>query len=233
MFHLTDLLQHYAQAGKTGTFDVTGPGNSGQICLNSGIVTHAETDDNHGDSAFFQILSWEGAPYEWHEGDGSHPVTMSAPVEELLLQFIVRQSEGTLPGPATAETTGLLPTAAGRKRETRLVPKGSIRYRLEFAIQSHEIAPMRYTITLPELTAGRTPDNALCVPDTSVSRRHAQLNVLGDSVLVRDLGSKNGTLIDGHPISQGLLRHGQIMTLGEVNCTLSVTVEAAPAAGQG
>ncbi|HHO53050.1 MAG TPA: FHA domain-containing protein [Deltaproteobacteria bacterium] len=48
---------------------------------------------------------------------------------------------------------------------------------------------------------GRAPDNDLVVADSEVSWRHALVYREGDHVLLRDLGSRNGTLVDGVPIT--------------------------------
>lgn len=48
---------------------------------------------------------------------------------------------------------------------------------------------------------GRAPDNDLVVADSEVSWRHALVYREGDHVLIRDLGSRNGTLVDGASIT--------------------------------
>ncbi|MBI3464309.1 MAG: FHA domain-containing protein, partial [Planctomycetes bacterium] len=40
---------------------------------------------------------------------------------------------------------------------------------------------------------GRLPDLALCLPSPSVSKLHAEISLDGEQLLVRDLGSTNGT----------------------------------------
>ena len=54
-----------------------------------------------------------------------------------------------------------------------------------------------------EITIGR--DDAVaaaCIPlDRYVSRRHARLRVDGAGLLLTDLDSRNGTKLDGHPVS--------------------------------
>jgi len=52
--------------------------------------------------------------------------------------------------------------------------------------------------------------------DTSVSRRHAQLRFQDDGLIIEDLGSANGTLVNGRPISEPtLIQDGDEVTLGE------------------
>lgn len=49
---------------------------------------------------------------------------------------------------------------------------------------------------------GRDPDSALWIDDASVSRRHAKVVVAAGAARLEDLGSKNGTVLNGKPISR-------------------------------
>ncbi len=48
-----------------------------------------------------------------------------------------------------------------------------------------------------EITVGRAPDNVLCLPDSRTSRRHASFRPEGPRTLITDLGSSNGTYVNG------------------------------------
>jgi hypothetical protein len=61
---------------------------------------------------------------------------------------------------------------------------------------------------------GRMPECDVVLSDPNVSRRHAEvLRVEGDFV-VRDLGSTNGTRLNGAPITEGYLKTGDNITVG-------------------
>jgi serine phosphatase RsbU (regulator of sigma subunit) len=51
------------------------------------------------------------------------------------------------------------------------------------------------------ITIGRNPDQTLVIADTSVSRRHAQMSIVNGELHVTDLGSTNGTFVDGVRLS--------------------------------
>jgi hypothetical protein len=63
---------------------------------------------------------------------------------------------------------------------------------------------------------GRGSDCPLRFDAPSVSARHCELLVSEFSVQVRDLGSSNGTFVDGVPVQEGILRDGQILSLGDL-----------------
>ncbi len=58
------------------------------------------------------------------------------------------------------------------------------------------------------MQVGRAEDANLCLPMDSISRQHARLTPAGEEVLVEDLGSANGTWINGKRVSRGQARHG-------------------------
>jgi len=61
---------------------------------------------------------------------------------------------------------------------------------------------------------GRQQACDVCVEDANVSRRHAELFRDGENWVVRDLGSTNGTMVNGRSISSHTLRDGDQITLG-------------------
>ena len=68
------------------------------------------------------------------------------------------------------------------------------------------------------LTVGRAATGQVCIDHASVSRAHAEIKVAGDDVLVRDLGSTNGTFVDGvrlggQPVP---LRDGSEVKFGDI-----------------
>jgi len=55
------------------------------------------------------------------------------------------------------------------------------------------------------VTVGRSPDNAIVIDNPSVSARHAQLQLVGETYRLKDLGSTNGTQVNGKPVTETLL----------------------------
>lgn len=70
------------------------------------------------------------------------------------------------------------------------------------------IAGRRYKLADGEYVIGRRSDCQIFVPDMRVSRQHARVTPLGDGWALEDLGSNNGTFINGVKVLEGtLLRH--------------------------
>src|SRR6266404_9787918 len=66
------------------------------------------------------------------------------------------------------------------------------------------------------ITIGRAPDNTIVIDDPSVSSRHAQLERSGETYRLKDLGSTNGTRVNGIPITETALRFDDRIRFGGV-----------------
>lgn len=64
------------------------------------------------------------------------------------------------------------------------------------------------------VTIGRLPECGVVIDDPNVSRRHAQVRREGDTVLVIDLGSTNGTKVNGVNIREHRLVVGDVVSIG-------------------
>ena len=62
---------------------------------------------------------------------------------------------------------------------------------------------------------GRLPECAVVLNDPNVSRRHAEVLVRPDAVVIVDLDSTNGTLVNGSPVRESPLIEGDEVTVGE------------------
>ncbi len=61
---------------------------------------------------------------------------------------------------------------------------------------------------------GRSPECGIVLSDQNVSRRHAQVKRLGDQVIVTDMGSTNGTRVNGVAVREQHLASGDEITVG-------------------
>ena len=65
------------------------------------------------------------------------------------------------------------------------------------------------------LRLGRSPDNDLILRDPATSGHHARVERRGVAFWIVDLGSTNGTLVNGEPIQEKELNHGDRITIGQ------------------
>jgi transcriptional regulator with GAF, ATPase, and Fis domain len=85
------------------------------------------------------------------------------------------------------------------------------------------------------LRVGKSSDNELVLTDTTVSREHCEIVRDDKGYLLRDLGSTNGTLLDGAEIREGYLRPGAVITVGRIELqvrTYAERIEPMPSAAE-
>ena len=74
------------------------------------------------------------------------------------------------------------------------------------------------TIDIPldheRITIGRRADNDVCLPNLAVSGEHAAVVTILDDSFLEDLGSTNGTLVNGNPIVKHFLRDRDEIDVG-------------------
>jgi hypothetical protein len=105
---------------------------------------------------------------------------------------------------------------------------------------AYALLPVRGTtsgapVPLPEgrTMLGRDAACGICLPDASVSRRHAEITRTGDVVHVQDLDSRNGIHVNGVPRKSASLRLGDELKVGDFRFKLmdGVPPGAAPSTG--
>jgi ABC transport system ATP-binding/permease protein len=88
----------------------------------------------------------------------------------------------------------------------------------------HPLQPGEYII-------GRSSDSSICLPEKEISRQHAQLKVETDRFWITDLGSHNGTKLDGTPLKPNTpaeVKPEQVITIGKCRLLIMVTKPKPP-----
>ncbi len=87
-----------------------------------------------------------------------------------------------------------------------------------------EYARGEYVLEWDSVSLGRGPGVDFAIDDSSMSRKHAMLELGGDGFQIRDLGSTNGIVVNGSLVQTTELKHGDRFELGEH--TFEYSVEA-------
>lgn len=120
-------------------------------------------------------------------------------------------SPATVPPPEVPETMAIPPArvpAAGPQAE--------------LVIESGPDAGHTHRAADQAMRMGRSPDNDIILRDPATSGHHARLERRGDQFWVVDLGSTNGTFVNGESIQEKQLNHGDRVTIGQNSLHFSV-----------
>ena len=68
------------------------------------------------------------------------------------------------------------------------------------------------------VTVGRSPEADIVIAANYVSSMHARFTLMGQNLFVEDLDSRNGTSVNGEPVSSPIaLRDGDVIVVGNVS----------------
>jgi pSer/pThr/pTyr-binding forkhead associated (FHA) protein len=103
------------------------------------------------------------------------------------------------------------PAASGRLRSVAVL--------LVVTHNDEEIA--RHTLTSGAFTIGRASTADICLEHRALSRNHARIECRGDNIVIRDLGSQNGTYVNGTKLHKPqVIRAGDTIKIGRFHLTL-------------
>ena len=85
--------------------------------------------------------------------------------------------------------------------------------------EKHQQHTRRYRLVGPTVLIGRAPNSTIIVRDKTVSRKHLQLDLQGDQIMLHDVGSMFGTKVNGVDTSECLLENGDQILIGSSKLT--------------
>jgi DNA-binding NtrC family response regulator len=88
-------------------------------------------------------------------------------------------------------------------------------HRQRFEVRAGRDAGLTREIEAPRVRIGTASHGELVLTDDSVSGHHCEVSVRGERYVVRDLGSTNGTTVDGVAVVEAYLHPGAVLGLGE------------------
>jgi hypothetical protein len=90
-----------------------------------------------------------------------------------------------------------------------------------------DVAGKRYPITHSHTVIGRGSDADITVDDTGISRRHVEILWDGTRAQVNDLGSTNGSLLNGNPVNKAPLPPDSVIDIGRTRIVFRVLAQSA------
>ncbi|MDR2322596.1 MAG: FHA domain-containing protein [Microbacterium sp.] len=89
----------------------------------------------------------------------------------------------------------------------------------------------RHPVTKARTVIGRGSDADITISDAGSSRKHAEVLWDGDHAMLRDLGSTNGTKLNGQRVREAQLESGMVITIGRTDLMFEVVPVSEPARG--
>lgn len=101
----------------------------------------------------------------------------------------------------------------------------------QFVMRSGPTPGATFALEGDQLTVGRDSANGVSINDAEVSRKHSRLTFQGGKYVIEDLGSTNGTFVNGQRLTApAVLKSGDVVSLGEQIVLLFETLSVDPGA---
>jgi hypothetical protein len=107
-----------------------------------------------------------------------------------------------------------------RRSGSAAAPASGLKVRASVEIVWSDGRRQTFLIDRARTTVGRAPDNVLVVSDGQASTHHAEINVSPSGFSIRDLGSSNGTLVNGRRVTDSPLYIGDTVQIGSTKLIL-------------
>lgn len=205
---LAEILQLCCLSRRSGQITFRSGESYGFIFIQQGKVLHALCGVNEGEEAIYLMLSWPGGTFTLDEDILPHKKSVELTWEQLLFEGARRADINKNTPKPTMDTpiTTIAPATSTRAVDSQ--PK--------LTISAPDQPQTIFKLEEEYTHVGRASGNEICLPYPSVSNRHCIFILSGPDVVVRDLNSSNGTLVNGDTISEVILRPGDLIQVGVV-----------------
>lgn len=113
----------------------------------------------------------------------------------------------------------------GYEQPGYLYDQGGYRGRLSASLSVDDGSNRHHRLTKGATVVGRGQEAQFRLPDTGVSRRHLEITWDGQRATLADLGSTNGTTVNGTPVQTWQLTDGDVVRVGQSRLVFRTQVE--------
>jgi len=202
---LAEVLQMCCLSRRSGQVTFRSGDSQGFVFIQQGHVLHAMCGPIEGEEAVFTMLTWPGGGFSLNEDILPHKKTVTLTWEQLLFEGARRADEGISAPPSTPIFTAE-PVISTRAQDSQ--PK--------LIVTRPDLPQITVELVQEYTHLGRAANNEIHLPYPSISSRHCIFILSGPDVVLRDLNSSNGTLVNDEPINEAVLLPGDIVRTGVV-----------------
>jgi hypothetical protein len=205
----SEIVQLCFTGLRTGRIEIVNDGELGHVFVDGGQIKHASFGTLEGMDAFFALYRLEETDCSFESMD-VHDIktTVTTHFDHLLLEAAKRKDECNTPLEFSTEVSTSTNPAQYKKTRNMVSNKPRLIPLTDWG------SKVPIEIPLDRTKLGRSEENPLYIPHNTLSRDHCEFHVEEKEVIIRDLDSLNGISINGVPILEAHLQHGDILQIG-------------------
>jgi pSer/pThr/pTyr-binding forkhead associated (FHA) protein len=216
-----DMLQQHGQLRENGKLEVNLSEGKTEVYLYEGDVVYAQGPRDGGICALFVAMASPQLSVVWRPGLPPPHVAFRHPFDALLFQYAQLEDAGL------AHEEGI--RAEFGNQDERTPPQVKLldlsNYVVSFEVLNTAFKGFVFFLESKETLLGRFEDCDVILPDGSVSSHHCKIVQDASVIRVVDLGSTNGTRINGELISEAILQVGDSFQVGQVEITMNIKLK--------
>ena len=200
LLSIAEQIQAFGLGGKTGEIFVTNVPSPARINLIAGEVVDAQFGMRSGLEAAIALINLPNPQSEFIVGEKAKRRTIEMPYIQVLCEAARAKDESQ-------------PAEDARSTEPmRIAPTNPyLRITLGGDVKTFPIRPgIAYV--------GRSTVNEIVINDPTISQRHASIEYSRTGVVLKDLGSTNGTYVAGQQVKERWLSMQDSLQFGAVQC---------------
>jgi len=216
-----EALERHCASGDTGRLDFHRGPYEGQIFTNESRIVHAVLSGLEGIPALFRLFDWGDAETTWQSGLVPEQATLYLTMEEASLLYAENlQSRAELEAhdrERIDQVLGAPEAIAGQMDGVESVLK---HYTISLECTDAALLPGGFTFsdaTKSSYVIGSSADCDVVLRSPTVDPLHCGVILERGSVLIWDLGAQSGIRVNGNPVTQDILKVGDVMTLGALD----------------
>jgi len=220
----TETLERHCALEPNGRLDLRRGGHEGRIFTYGHYIVHAELAGLEGIPALFRLLDWGDAETTWNSDVVTEKTTLNLPMGEVCLLYAEHLRE-------RAELQARSKDRIHELDQTLLAPElvagqaGGIEsvlknYTISLECDQREALPEGFIFSdaaKSSYVIGSSEECDIILQHPSVDALHCGLILENGSLHIWDLGAQSGVKLNDAPVSEDILKVGDVMTLGEVD----------------
>lgn len=217
-----EALERHCESGDVGRLDFRRGSYEGHILTDKRLIVHAQLSNLEGIPALFRLFDWGDAETMWQSGVTTEKPTLHLTMEaasQLYAESLQDRAEIEARDKERIDQALYSPEAiAGQAGGVESVLK---HYTISLECTNDaSILPGGFTFsdaTKSSYVIGSSDDCDVILSNPTVDPLHCGVILERGSVLIWDLGAQSGVKVNGHPVTQDILKVGDVMTLGALD----------------
>ena len=217
-----EALERHCESGDVGRLDFRRGSYDGHILIDQKLIVHAQIGELEGIPALFRLFDWGDAETTWMAGSTIEKATLHLTMEaasQLYAEHLQERADFQAASKERIDPSFFLPEEfAGQAGGVESVLKA---YTISLECTTDPaLLPGGFTFTdatKSSYVIGSSDDCDVILHNSTVDPLHCGVILERGSVLIWDLGAQSGVKVNGQPVTQDLLKVGDVMTLGTLD----------------